>query len=323
MAITTGIHTRPVSIPAGFDSLSGSLFLPRRGDAPAPVVIMAHECGGDRQASLSGHAWHFARRGMAVLVFEHAGLGDCVGTPRLWVDTERQLSAYGAALDWLRHCPDVDGSRVALWGSHLDGGHVLVTAARPSAQVRAVVAQSPHVEGEFRSWAYPRRLRAGALWSVAFDLLASALVQPQPCVPVSQRRGARDDLPTDCGGRCRAVVADDARPIHCVPARIRLTSANYRPLRYVRHIACPVLMMAPHDAATRLPGVLKAAGRIPGCRLELAPASAAPGDALQREVMLQSAFLREHLGLPPEPAPRHVPTVRKRRAPPPPLDPDY
>lgn len=296
MAITTGIHTRPVSIPAGFDSLGATLFLPRGAAAPAPVVLMAH-AAGDRQAALSGHAWHFARRGMAVLVFEHAASGECAGAPRQWVDTDRQLAAYTAALDWLGRCREVDGGRIALWGSHLDGGHALVAAARHSRRVRAVVAHCPHLEGEFRSWTYPRRLRAGALWSVAFDLLASALAQPQPCIPVAPRRGPRPDLPTDCGGRCRAAVAAGDRPINCVPARILLTSPSYRPLRDVRHIVCPVLMVAPE--AGQSPALAKAAGRIPDCRLDVVPAGA---QALQQDVMRQAAFLAEHLGLPPAPA---------------------
>lgn len=318
MAITTGIHIHPVSIPCGFESLRGDLYLPRRAAAPAPVVLMAHDGDGDRRGSLPGHAWHFARRGMAVLVFEHAGLGDCAGTPRQWLDTDRHLAEYSAALDWLRRCPDVDGQRIALWGSQLEGGHVLVTAARHAPHVRAVVAQQPHLEGAYRNWAYPRRLRSGALWGVAFDLLASALVQPQPCIPVAPRRGAREDLPVNCGGRCRECVPAGATPINCVPARIRVSSDTYRPLRDARRIACPVLMVADSEAARSLPGVLKAAARIPDCRLEyLSPA--APGrpssEALRGQVQLQAAFLREQLGMPPDlPAPRTAATRKRKPA---------
>lgn len=310
MAITTGIHTRQVSIPAGFDSLGATLFLPRAAAAPVPVVLMAQGCGGNRNGSLSGHAWHFARRGLAVLVFEHLAMGECHSAPRQWVDTDRQLAAYAAALDWLEQCTEVDGSRVALWGSRLDGGHVLVTAARQSARVRAVVAQSPHLEGEYRRWIYPRRLRGGALWSVAYDLLASALAQPDPCIPVAPRRGPRPELPGDCGGRCRIGVAHGDRPINCVPARILLTSPGYRPLKELRRISCPVLLTAPAADATGLAALQRAAERIPDCRVEAAPAGA---PALQQEVLLQGAFLCEHLGLPAPGASTPGAGARKRR----------
>lgn len=314
MALTTGIHIRPVSIPCGFDSLRGELYLPRRTDTPPPVVLMAHDGDGERRASLPAHAWHFARRGLAVLVFEHAGMGDCAGSPRQWLDTDRHLAEYAAALDWLRHAPEVDARRIALWGSQLEGGHVLVTAARRAAQVRAVVAQHPHLEGAFRNWSYPRRLRSGALWGVAFDLLASAPVQPQPCIPVAPRRGAREDLPSHCGGRCRDCVPEGLTPINCVPARILVSSDSYRPLRDVRRIACPVLMVADESAERRLPGVLKAAARIPDCRLEFMAARGRAGELLRHQVNQQAAFLRDQLGLPPDPPPRAGPGRKRRPA---------
>lgn len=149
------IHIKPVSFAVQDEPLRGDLFLPRGVARPA-VVLMAQGFGGEGHPCQPEHAWHFAARGLAVLVFEHRPVAAGADRRRSLLDPERHLDDYAAALAFLRDCPDVDVRRIAVWGSSLGGGHALVTAARHPGEVRAVVAQVPHVDGACQAPAVPR-----------------------------------------------------------------------------------------------------------------------------------------------------------------------
>lgn len=96
---------------------------------PAPAVIFGHGNGeliDFWPEELSG----FTRLGLALLLVEYPGYGRSAGSPSQKSITETFVSAY----DVLSSRPDVDPSRIVLFGRSLGGGAVCaLAAARPSA----------------------------------------------------------------------------------------------------------------------------------------------------------------------------------------------
>lgn len=134
---------------AGDVTLRGWLYLPADApDAPAgapvPGVVLAHGFSAVKEMALDRFADVFAAAGLAVLVYDHRNLGASDGEPRQLIDPWAQIRDYRRALDWLGARPEVDGNRLAVWGSSFSGGEALVVGAADD-RVRAVVAQVPFV----------------------------------------------------------------------------------------------------------------------------------------------------------------------------------
>ena len=116
------------------------LYLPHGKEKP-PLVVMAHGFGAQRDFGLPPFAERFAQRGMAVFLFDYRGFGASEGEPRNLVNPWRHLRDWKAAVAYVRKLAQVDGGRVALWGSSYSGGHVMVTAARDGG-IAAICAQA-------------------------------------------------------------------------------------------------------------------------------------------------------------------------------------
>ena len=99
------------------------LFVPEEvsGGARSPIVVMAHGFGGQREMRLPAFAEHFASRGLAVLVFDYRCFGASDGSPRNFIDPRRHLADWRAAVEHARGLPEVDGSRLGLWGTSFSG----------------------------------------------------------------------------------------------------------------------------------------------------------------------------------------------------------
>lgn len=115
-------------------------------DAGRPLVVMAHGLGGTKDSGLEPFARAFAEAGLDVLAFDYRGFGGSAGSPRQVVSLDAQLADYRAAMTAAAALPDVDPSRLVLWGVSLAGGHVLRAAADRD-DVAAVVSLVPMVDG--------------------------------------------------------------------------------------------------------------------------------------------------------------------------------
>lgn len=125
----------------------GWLFTPEAlADGKPPVVVMAHGLGAIKEMGLEAYAQRFVDAGYACLVFDYRHFGSSEGEPRQLLDIDKQLQDWQAAIDHARCLPQVDGRRMALWGSSFGGGHVLVAGAR-NPKVCAVIAQCPFTDG--------------------------------------------------------------------------------------------------------------------------------------------------------------------------------
>ncbi len=119
-------------------SLAGTLYLPLSGQ-PAPAVVFVHGAGpavrGDRYHEL---ARHFARNGVAALIYDKRGCGASTGD---WT----RAGLYDLAEDalacvrLLRGRQDINPTQVGLWGLS-QGASIIPIAASRSPEVAFVIA---------------------------------------------------------------------------------------------------------------------------------------------------------------------------------------
>jgi uncharacterized protein len=135
-----------VTIPAeGGIELGAWLFLPE-GDGIRPAITMAHGFGGTKEHGLERFALAFAAAGFVVLVHDHRNFGTSGGDLRGDIDPWQQIADWRRAISYLESRPEVDATRIGLWGTSYAGGHALVLGATDR-RLRCVVAQVPTISG--------------------------------------------------------------------------------------------------------------------------------------------------------------------------------
>ncbi|MGI9589842.1 MAG: alpha/beta hydrolase [Myxococcota bacterium] len=122
---------------------------PPEAERPAAVVLM-HGFAGDRRM-LSGLARRFAEGGVAVLTIDAAGHGENRNPYRRSLAQGGAFVAdVGAAVDFLRMSPLVDGLRVAVGGHSMGAAAALDYATRDSAVAAAVmISGGRRLDGPF------------------------------------------------------------------------------------------------------------------------------------------------------------------------------
>lgn len=179
-------------------TLRGWLYRPDESGGSFPVIVMAHGFSATKEMHLEEFAEVFAEAGFAVLVYDNRNLGASDGEPRGEIDPWQQIRDYRAAITWVSARPEIDASRVGVWGSSYSGGHVLVVAAQDR-RVRCVVAQVPLISGYDNS---RRLVRADHLAGLraAFDAdrVARYAGDPPAMIPVCYTDNAAEPcaLPT-------------------------------------------------------------------------------------------------------------------------------
>jgi pimeloyl-ACP methyl ester carboxylesterase len=143
--VSETIPTQRVYIDSGGTRCAGWLTLPV-GVGPHPAVVLVHGLGATHDMMLRQYEQHFAGSGIATLAFDYRHTGDSDGQPRQRISMARQRQDAHSAVDVLKACPDVDASRVGLWGTSLGGMHVVRVAAERS-DVAVAVVQCPIVHG--------------------------------------------------------------------------------------------------------------------------------------------------------------------------------
>jgi uncharacterized protein len=131
-------RSEDLTTPAGDHQLAGTLYLPLSGP-PAPAVVFVHGAGpavrGDGYHEL---ARHFARKGVAALIYDKRGGGASTGD---WTRAGLHDLAEDA-LAWvrlLRGRPDINPAQVGLWGLS-QGASIIPLAANRSSEAAFVIA---------------------------------------------------------------------------------------------------------------------------------------------------------------------------------------
>jgi len=123
-------------------TLHGRLYMPKELTPPFPAVIMAHGFTATITMVADRYAEAFCSAGFAVLLYDHRNFGISEGEPRHHINQWVQARGYRDAMTFLEGLPEIDASRLAIWGDSMSGAAAMVVAACDK-RVRAVVVQVP------------------------------------------------------------------------------------------------------------------------------------------------------------------------------------
>lgn len=287
-----------VSFTSGEDRCAAWLYLPT-GVASPPVVILGHGLGATREMRLDAFAERFAQAGIAALAFTYRHFGDSGGQPRQLLSIKRQLADWDAAIDWVKNHPDVDGTRIAVWGSSFGGGHAITVASRHP-ELKAAVAQCPFTDGLASALALGPAGSLKTLPVVARDLVSMVLRRPPVMIPLAGPPGsvalmnAPDALPG-----YEALLPHETTFRNEVAARFAPTGTTYRPGRAAKKVKFPILFcVSDTDSVTPPAQTLRYARTAPRGEIKRYDAGhfdfylGEPFEALVRD---QTEFLTRHL----------------------------
>ena len=133
------------SFRSGAEDCAAWLTLPA-GEGPHPVVLLIHGGGATHSMMLDQYERRFSAAGFAVVAFDFRHLGESGGTPRQLMNLGRYFEDIDAALAFIRSRPELDPTRIALWGTSFGASHVVATAARRPG-IAAAVVQCPILKG--------------------------------------------------------------------------------------------------------------------------------------------------------------------------------
>ncbi len=171
-----GFTEEGVEIRNGAVSLAGTLLLPLAG-APHPAVVLVHGSGASARDEWRPEAEHFARHGIAALIYDKRGAGASTGDWSTGSFAELAADAL-ACVAFLRRHAAIRPEYVGLWGLS-EGGWVAPLAASRSPEVAFLITVSAPGVSPARQELYRRKnvLRAagksppavalgGALWNL-------------------------------------------------------------------------------------------------------------------------------------------------------------
>ena len=293
----TAFTRRDVTFASGDSECAAWLYVP--SGSPSPVVILGHGLGATREMRLDAFAERFAQAGFAVLAFTYRHFGDSGGQPRQLLSIKRQLGDWDAAIAHVQGRPDVDGSRVAVWGSSFGGGHAITVAARHP-ELLAAVAQCPFTDGLASAFALGpvASLKLGPV--LARDLVAKIRRTAPAMIPLAAAPGspalmsAPDALPG-----YQALVPAGTTFRNEVAARVVPTIAAYRPGRCAQRITIPILFcVSTTDSVTPPAQTLRYARTAPRGEIKTYDAGHFDfylGDTFEALVRDQTEFLARQL----------------------------
>jgi alpha-beta hydrolase superfamily lysophospholipase len=262
-----------------------------KGDSAAvPAVVMAHGLSGTRRDRLGAFAERFAAAGFAALVFDHRGFGDSGGEPDLF-DPGRQLEDWRAAIAFARSLPEVDGARIATFGSSMGGGNALAAAA-DDPDVAAAISQVPFLDIVTQAHRSSPRVTVRTLAAAVQGRYLPAVGQPDEPALINAPGGEE-------GWRRVVAIGEDSRWRNRVSSRW-LLGRPYRPVRHAAKLHCPWLVCVGEADRVAKPGpAIAAARRAPKGELRTYPSvdhfDIYDGPIHEALVADQLDFLRRHL----------------------------
>src|SRR6266581_5824946 len=163
-----------VIFPSEGLNCAGWLYVPDdlKSGERRPAIVMAHGFSAVKEMYLDNFAEVFVAAGFVTLVFDYRYQGASEGEQRDRIIPAEQQEDYRNAITWVSLRPEVDASRIGVWGSSYSGAHVLHLAAFDK-RIKAAVAQVPLVNGIENA----RRLIRADIFAGFIEVLAEDRVQ--------------------------------------------------------------------------------------------------------------------------------------------------
>ena len=146
-----------VSFYSANHRIAANLFVPD-DQGPAPVVVVCHGAGGWKEdfeelcQCLSGS-------GYAALALDMSGHGESEG-PRWYLDMPQWARDISAAIDFAESRPELDATRVAIWGFS-SGGTAMYEAALNDSRIKVLIGLDATISSQGIPWV--AKLVLGAL----------------------------------------------------------------------------------------------------------------------------------------------------------------
>ena len=223
---------------------AATLHLPQRtseDEGAVPAILMMHGWGGIQLMLVKEYIRCFNEAGLAVMTFDYPGWGDSEGLPRGRINPWKRVRTGESALAFLKAQPEVDASRIFLWGSSFGGGHAIDLAAEHP-ELAGVIAQVPMLDGLDAVRAVPltRLMRFGL--DITRDLLNPFATH---YLPVVSAPGEYSSMDRDGAIRAQQWTEDNLPQAYDnrVAASSMLWMGFYQPFRALPRISIPALVI--------------------------------------------------------------------------------
>lgn len=230
---------------------------------------MAHGFAAVKAGGLAAFAERFRREGVTAVVFDYRQWGGSTGEPRDEVSVSRQREDYRTVIDWMVADPDIDTTRIFVWGTSFSGMHAVELAATDD-RLRGAIARNPLVDA-LAAMARVRPTRSLRLFAVgALDRLGAMIGRPPRYVPAGVAPGEFGAVANEVAFAGLEIIRpkDGSEWHNRVAARSLLGLAVHRPVRKAAQIVCPILLVvAEHDTIAPTGPALRVAERAPNAEL--------------------------------------------------------
>jgi dienelactone hydrolase len=287
-----------IRFDSGETYCSAWLYLPVGVEKP-PIVVLGHGLGAVREMRLDAFSERFAAAGIATLAFTYRYFGDSGGRPRQLMSVKRQLADWDAALDFVKGCADVDGRRVAVWGSSFGGGHAITVASRHP-ELLAAISQCPFTDGLASAAALGVKGSLQVAPVLLRDFAAKLLGRPPVMVPIAAAPGQPALMNAhDALAGYLALVPKGMVFVNHVAARVLPEIMAYRPGRSASKVKFPILFcVSTTDTVTPPEQTIALVRKAPHGETRLYSAGHFEfymGEAFEELVKDQTQFLTKHL----------------------------
>jgi len=124
----------------------GWLYTPDEGSGPFPAVVLAGGWCYTKEIVMPTAAEAFARAGLAAIVFDYRNFGISDGDRPQHIDPRAQVEDYKNAISFAEAHPQIDATRIGVWGISYSGGHALIVGATDP-RVKCIVSNVAVVDG--------------------------------------------------------------------------------------------------------------------------------------------------------------------------------
>ena len=124
-----------VEIPNGKIRLKGTTFIPKNLDGPVPGIVILHGSGPTGRESWEYRSWadFFARRGMAVLIYDKRPFED------VYPDLDDLADDADSVFAWFQNQSEIDSDRVGFFGGSQAGWLASKVASQTESNVAFIV----------------------------------------------------------------------------------------------------------------------------------------------------------------------------------------
>jgi len=225
-------------------AVSAWLYLPEAASSPSPCVVMAHGLGGTRDMGLDAYARRFEEAGFAVLAFDYRYNGESDGNPRQLIWIPSQLEDYAGAIDYVRNLKEINPAKIALWGTSLSGGHVIVSAAKDN-KIACIAAQCPLLDGTETAEEHVKHMGIKYVLRMTGhgqrDIVRSWMRLSPHKIPIVGKPGTVALMANNDAWNTFSAMAPD-NYINEACARIAIRMDKYQPVNQLGQVNCPVLL---------------------------------------------------------------------------------